>query len=86
MLPWLSSILATIGLALTSSAGWAQVQPARNPLSADVLADLIAEASVLAAGDFETTFELVHLGRRPSSIDGPWDETAPEALVRCTIS
>lgn len=60
MLPWLSSILATIGFALTSSAGSAQVHSAPNPLSADALADLIAEASVLAADNFETTFELVH--------------------------
>jgi hypothetical protein len=71
-------IAATLAALFSADLLSAQAPATTAALSAGSLADLVRASNVLTESDFETTFEVTHLGRRPIEVVGPWDRMAPD--------
>ncbi len=69
-LKWNRHILIVTSLWIAAGAS---AQEARQPVTADMLAQWLDEANILSGVDFDTTFEVRALKLRPAEQQGSWD-------------
>ena len=73
--PWCAVVGEADGAAVDSAQ---ESSSTESPISADRLADLLSNPNDVLRGDFETTFEVCSLGRKPATDNSPWESAKRE--------